>query len=533
MGVISDQTLLFCLLGIVFALLVWGRIRYDLVAFGALVVAIVIGVVPQEDAFSGFGHHATVIIALVLIVSRGLSNSGAIELIAQLVVAGGRSLLVHIGLMSVVSAALSAIMNNVAALALLMPVDLQAARKAGRSARSSLMPLSFASILGGMVTLIGTPPNIIIASFREDALGEAFGMFDFTPVGAVVAAVGVVFIVLIGWRLIPAGDTDAADGSVGPHEDYVAELRVGEDSSMIGRRVRELDDEADEAGVAIVGLVRNHRRLPGRARNWQIRAGDMLVIEADAEHIDAFLGAFGLEYDGSEKRTGQDADDLSLVEAVVTEHARIDGRSAASLRLLARFGVTLLGVSRRGRTFRDRVRKLDTRAGDVLLLLGPTERMGEIVAWLGCLPLKERDLQVVQRHKAGIAVGSFALAILAATTGLLHLPEALALVCIAMVGFNIVPLRELYTSVEWPVIVLLGSMIPIGAALEASGRHRADRAANRRFRGRLRPGSGTDAVDGGDHDPVGRAQQHRHHGDRGADRDRYRAAASASIRILS
>jgi len=466
---ISDQAQLFGLLGIVFALLVWGRIRYDLVAFGALIVAVVAGLVPQEQAFSGFGHHATVIIALVLIVSRGLSNSGAIELLAQYVVAGGRSLFTHIGLMAAVSAILSAVMNNVAALALLMPVDLQAARKAGRSPSLSLMPLSFASILGGMITLIGTPPNIIIASFREDALGEPFQMFDFAPVGTAVALAGLVFVVGIGWRLIPKHEDDGAIEIDHPHEDYVAELRVGAESSMIGRRVRDLDDEADDADVAIVGLVRNHKRLPGRARNWEIREGDMLVIEANAEHIDAFLGTFKLEYEGADKRAGEDADDLSLVEAVVTENARIEGRNAAQLRLLARFGVTLLGVSRRGRTFRERVRKLDTNAGDVLLLLGPTERMAEVVAWLGCLPLKERDLQVIQRRKAGIAVASFALAIAAATAGLLRLPEALALVCVVMVGFNIVPLREIYTSVEWPVIVLLGSMIPLVGALEASG----------------------------------------------------------------
>ncbi len=469
MGIVSDQTLLFGLLGVVFGLLIWGRIRYDGVAFGALIVAIVLGLVPQEEAFSGFGHHATIIIALVLIVSRGLSNSGAVELIAYYVIAGGRTLFAHISLMSGVAAVLSAIMNNVAALALLMPVDLQAAKKAGRSASLTLMPLSFASILGGMITLIGTPPNIIIASFREKAVGESFAMFDFAPVGAVVALAGVAFIVLVGYRLIPvAGDDD--DRKVeSPHEDYVAEVRVAKGSNMVGRKVRELDAEAEEADVAIVGLVRDGKRLPGQARREEIRAGDMLVIEADAEHIDAFVGAHKLEYDGADKRKRHDMDDLSLVEAVVTENARIAGRSALSLRLLARFGVTLLGVSRRGRTFRERVRKLDTHPGDVLLLLGPTERMEEVVAWLGCLPLKERDLQVVQRHKAGIAVGSFALAIAAATAGLLRLPEALALVCIAMVGFNIVPLREIYTSIEWPVIVLLGSMIPIGAALEASG----------------------------------------------------------------
>jgi len=470
MGVISDQALLFGLLGVVFALLVWGRVRYDLVAFGALIVAILIGVVPQENAFSGFGHHATVIIALVLIVSRGLSNSGAIELIARHVVDGGRSLFMHIGVMSGVAALLSAVMNNVAALALLMPIDMQAAKKAKRNVGLTLMPLSFASILGGMITLIGTPPNIIIASFREQALGEPFGMFDFAPVGAVTAIAGVAFIVLIGWRLIPLADGDAGpQDDATPLQDYVAEVRVVDESKLIDRRVSDLDTETDEADVAIVGLVRNGKRLPGRARRETIHKGDLLVIEADAEHIDAFVGAFALEYVGSEKYQGHTDEGLALIEAVVPENSRIEGRSALSLRLLYRHGITLLGVSRKGKTFRERVRKLDTRAGDVLLLLGPLERLDDTVKWLGCLPLQERDLQVVQRHKAWIAVASFALAIAAATTGIMHLPEALALVCMVMVGSNIVPLKEIYTSIEWPVIVLLGSMIPIGVALEASG----------------------------------------------------------------
>ncbi len=470
MGVISDQGVLFCLLGVVFGLLVWGKIRYDLVAFGALIAAIVIGVVPQEEAFAGFGHHATVIIALVLIVSRGLFNSGAIELIARHVIDGGRSLFMHISVMSGVAAILSAVMNNVAALALLMPIDMQAAKKAKRSVRLSLMPLSFASILGGMITLIGTPPNIIIASFREQALGEPFGMFDFSPVGAVTALAGVIFIVLVGWRLIPDADSDDDKPEHPlPHEDYIAEVRVAAESTVIGRRVRDLDAETDEADVEIIGLVRKGKRLPGGARREEVRQGDILVIEADAEHIDAFVGAFKLEYVGSEKYVGQAAEGLVLIEAVVPENARIEGRSAFSMRLLYRHGITLLGVSRRGRTFRERVRKVDTHAGDVLLLLGPAERLDDVVKWLGCLPLQERDLQVVQRHKAWIAVASFALAIAAATSGIMHLPEALALVCMVMVGFNIVPLKELYTSIEWPVIVLLGSMIPIGSALEASG----------------------------------------------------------------
>ena len=375
----TDQVMLFSLLGLVFALLIWGRIRYDLVAFGALILAVIAGLVPQDRAFEGFGHHATVIIALVLIVSRGLSNSGAIEIVARHVVDASRSLFLHIGVMSVVAAVLSAIMNNVAALALLMPIDVQAARKAGRSAAMTLMPISFASILGGLITLIGTPPNIIVASYRNEVLGEPFGMFDFSPVGLTAAIAGVVFIVFIGWRLIPVADRKSGP-SDNLHQlgDYIAEVKVVEDSSIVGRKVRDLDDEAEDADVVIAGIVRNGRRLSGRARREEIRVGDMLVIEADAHAIDAFVGAFKLAYQNTKHQDNLLGVDMSLVEVVVPEGARIEGRTALSVKLMYRHGVSLLGVSRGGRSFRERVRKLTIRAGDILLLLGPSERVHDV-----------------------------------------------------------------------------------------------------------------------------------------------------------
>ena len=466
-----DQIILFTLLGFVFVFLVWGRWRYDIVAFCALLVALIAGVVPSEQAFAGFGHPATVIIALVLIVSRGLSNSGAVELVARYVVDSSRSVSAHIGVLAGVGAALSAMMNNVGALALLMPVDIQAAANAKRSPALTLMPLSFATILGGMVTLIGTPPNIIIASFRAEALGEPYHMFDFAPVGGVCAVVGVLFVMLIGWRLIPA---DRAQHDSGKElfdlQDYIAEVHVPEGSPVIGKRVRELDEDAEEADGAIVGLIRRGARLPGLARRTVIEPGDILVVEAGPEAIEKLVGKLALEFHrpSAEKRTFENTD-LGLVEVVVAEGARIEKRSALSLKLPYRHGVTLLGVSRQGRKFRDRVRKLEIRAGDVLLLLGPSERLPEFVNWLGCLPLAERGLQLVQRDKAWLAVGTFALAIVLASLGVLDLPVALALVAVFMVLSGIVPLRQLYDSIEWPVIVLLGSMIPIGGALEASG----------------------------------------------------------------
>ncbi|MCH7538491.1 MAG: SLC13 family permease [Proteobacteria bacterium] len=464
-----DQLTLFGLLFFVFVFLIWGRWRYDLVAFVALLIALLTGVVPKEQAFSGFGHPATVIIALVLIISRGLSNSGAIELVARHVVDASRKLASHIAIMSGLAAALSALMNNVAALALLMPVDLQAAKKAGRSPSLSLMPLSFASILGGMITLIGTPPNIVIAEFRGAELGEPYRMFDFAPVGLVCAVVGVAYVALIGWRLLPA-ERKASDAGKELFDlaDYIAEVRVPEGSAIIGKRVRELDALAAKSDIEIVGLSRKGRRLPGLARIAEIKAGDVLVIEASPDSLEEALGALGLEYIGSgEGQLG--ADDLLLTEAVVQETSRLAARSAMSLRLLYRYRVALVGVSRQGQRFRENVRKLNLHPGDVLLLLGSEERLGDVTGRLGLLPLADRGQRVIQRDKAWWAVGIFATAIIVASFGLVYLPIALGCATALYVLLNIVPIRDVYTSIEWPVIVLLGAMIPIGSALQSTG----------------------------------------------------------------
>jgi len=467
--VTTDQTILFGLCTLVFVFLIWGRWRYDLVAFVALLAALLTGVVPKELAFSGFGHPATVIIALVLIVSKGLSNSGAIELVARHVVDASRKLSTHITIMSGLAASLSAIMNNVAALALLMPVDMQAAKKAGRSPSMTLMPLSFASILGGMITLIGTPPNIVIAEYRGEALGEPFRMFDFAPVGLACAVVGVAYVALIGWRLLPKERQSADAGKdLFNLEDYVAEVRVREGSPIIGSRVRDLDADVERLDVEIIGLIRKGRRLPGQARIAEIQADDILILEASPDSIEEALGALQLDYVGKgEGRLG--SRDLVLQEVLVPESSRLAGRSAMSVRLLYRYRVTLVGVSRQGKRFREKVRALEIKPGDVLLLLGSEDRLTDVTWRLGLLPLVDRGHSVMQREKVWLAVGIFAAAITAASFGLVYLPVALGCVVALYILLGIVPLRDVYTSVEWPVIVLLGSMIPIGGALESTG----------------------------------------------------------------
>ncbi|AUR04184.1 putative transporter [Phaeobacter inhibens] len=465
-----DQIVLFALFAAVFGLLLWGRYRYDIVAFSALMVAVVLGVVPANDAFAGFGHPATLVVALVLVVSAGLVRSGAVFLITRTLVDSSRSLGAHITLMGGIGAVLSAFMNNVAALALLMPVDIQTARKAGRTPGMSLMPLSFATILGGMATLIGTPPNIIIASIRAETLGEPFGMFDFAPVGGIAALAGLLFVALIGWRLIPLRQ-NAAGASEAQLSQYIAELTVPEGSDMIGQRLGEFDKEAEKADVAILGLIRDGKRLYGRAAGQLLRAGDALVLEATPEALDEFRTAASLDFADAarQEKLGAAGDGLELVEVVVPETARIKGRSAQALGLAWRQNTVLMGLARQGRRLTRHIRQEQIEAGDILLLLCPRDRGADVTEWLGCLPLAERGLSVTVNDKTWLAIGLFAGAVLAASLGIIYLPIALGLVVVAYVLTKILPLAELYDHIEWPVVVLLGSMIPLGAALDSAG----------------------------------------------------------------
>ncbi len=466
----TDQIILFTLFAAVFGMLLWGRFRYDLVAFATLMAGVVLGVVPTKDAFAGFGHPATIVVALVLVVSAGLVRSGAVYLITRTLVDATRSLGAHIAIMGAVGGILSAFMNNVAALALLMPVDVQTARKAGRAPGLSLMPLSFATILGGMVTLIGTPPNIIIATIREDALGEPFRMFDFAPVGSVAAIAGLAFVALIGWRLIPR----AAEGGAGQLDemrDYIAELTVPEESDLIGQRIADLGDAAEKNDVAIIGLIRKGKRRYGAARAVAIEAGDALVLEARPDALDEFRSALSLDFTeaGHEDLLRADSAGLTLIEAVVPEGAQIEGRSAKMIGLGWRRRTVLMGIARRGLSITKQVRGTEIQAGDILLLLAPSETADDVIDWLGVMPLADRGLAVTANEKVWLAIGIFAAAVAAAAFGLLYLPVALGLVVVAFVLAKIVPIKEVYTHIEWSVVVLLGSMIPLGAALQTSG----------------------------------------------------------------
>jgi di/tricarboxylate transporter len=473
----AAQVELFLILAGVLGLMLWGRVRHDLVAAGGLFAAVTLGVVDQSVAFSGFSHPAVIIVALVLIASRAFENSGIVNLVTRLLDGRAKSLPAHTMLLGGFAAALSAVINNVAALALLMQVDIQAARNAGRSPRLTLMPLSFATILGGMTTLIGTPPNIIAATFRGKELGAPYQMFDFLPVGLAVAGAGLAFIALFGSRLIPKSGREAAP--LARAEEFTVDLDVHEGSSVVGTIRAQLDEMTGGADVVIIGLARDGHSLPGGGRYHRIQAGDVLTVEGASDQVAAVIKRLDLqrhdtEADGSASSTdtegtAEPAEPAGIVEVVVRSDSRIAGYSARTLQLRSRFGITVLGLCHEGRTFRTQIGDHRIAAGDVLLLASTRPIRTAIFTWLGVLPINEIRMPQARTWSIPIAVGFFAAAIGAAGMGWLSFPIAMAMAVAGYALTGLVPAREFYEQIDWSIIVMLACLLPLGEAFDTVG----------------------------------------------------------------
>ncbi len=465
-----DQTLLILIFVFLFAFLLWGKFRYDLVAFTSLVTGVLVGVVPYENAFDGFGHPATIIVALVLIVSKGLINSGAIYFIGQKISQFGKSIWKHISVIGLIGAILSAFINNVAALALLMPIDINKARNSNWTPKATLMPLSFATILGGMATLIGTPPNIIISGIRHEYSGETFKMFDFLPVGGITALTGLIFISFIGWRLIPkSSSSEDAGKELIEIATYVSNLVVTKNSSVVNKKLFEIYSEAEKFDVAILGVVRKDIRIDKGSKNIELQENDQLLIDATPEELDEFRSLLKLDFPFNKNKILAESENFTPCEVAVTEESRLVGRTASKVGLGWRKSTILLGISRKGRPIKRQTRKTVIRAGDILLLLIPKETYTDVINWLNCLPLADRGLNITNTNKMKIALLVFFFGLILTSIGIVKLPIILGVVVIIYCLLKIIPIRQVYKSVEWPVIVLLASIIPLGAALETNG----------------------------------------------------------------
>jgi di/tricarboxylate transporter len=465
----TDAHLVFIVLGITLAGFVWGRWRYDLVAMLALFASVLLGLVEPGAAFAGFGHPAVITVAAVLVLSRGFQHSGLVDLIARQTLKAGGNIMVQLLVLTGTVALLSAFMNNVGALALMLPVALRMARANDTPPSLLLMPLAFGSLLGGLMTLIGTPPNIIIASFRAEHGGEPFGMFAFLPVGGGVAVAGLAFLVLLGWRLAPRRKGQASPDDLFATAEYLGELVVTAESKAAGWTLRELHQACGEP-VPVVAILRGKQRLPAHAFYGVLKEGDILVVEAEPDELKMLEDKGGLKLgSGSFAEKLAEAEDLHIVEAVVRTESPIVGRTVAQLRLFEQHGLHLLAVAREGGRLKQRLSRIRFQAGDVLLLQGDAEDLGESLAELGCLPLASRNLKLGQPRRLVLSVALFAAALAAMLAGWLPAPVALGMAALASVLTGVLPLREAYQGIEWPIIVLLAAMIPVGGALETSG----------------------------------------------------------------
>ncbi len=465
-----DQFIVFGVIAfalVLFATSVW---RYEIVALLALLVLVFTGIVSGAEAFYGFGHPAVITVAGVLVISRGLYNSGFVDVFARslsrLRMGISGQLLVLVGLVAL----FSGFMNNVGALALFLPVALRMARRHSVPPSLYLMPIAFGSLLGGLMTLIGTPPNIIIAMYRAEVGMQPFKMFDFTPVGLGVAVLGVLFIGLIGWKLIPARKSPGEENELFAIEEYITEVLVPYGSRSEGKTIKEVI-EMSKTEVLIAGLVRRKLKYPVPSIYEVLTGGDILIVEADPENLQDLVEAAGLELAASHKggRELLGSEEVSLVEAVVTTDSSLLGRTARDLNLRWRYGINLLGVARQGTRIWERLGSIKFKAGDVLLLQGRQGTLTESLTQLGCLPLAPRFLRLGQPRRIFLALGILVTAVLASTFNLIPIQVSLVAAALAMVVTGIINLRQAYRSIELPIIIMLGAMIPVGEALDATG----------------------------------------------------------------
>lgn len=484
----SDQIVLVSIVGAMIVLFLWGRWRHDLVALACLLACVIAGLVPPDAAFSGFGHPAVITVACVLILSQGLRNTGVVDVMARKLLSPASNLTLSMTTLMSIGALLSAFMNNVGAMALLMPIAIKLADSYNITPGKMLMPLAFATILGGMTTLIGTPPNLIVSGFRAE-YSSSFGMFDFTPVGLAIAAGCLVFLALIGWRLVPVRQqSENAGFDTGS---YLAELHVTGGSNTIGLTIAAIQEKLDDIDAQILGMVRNEFRVLTPTPNRKIRENDVLIVEADPEVLASILTTLDVKVvpkpevkdldsdeadsnnssNNSETEASADnqSDEITLSELVAMPNSAMIGRTAVELQLGTSHGLNLLAISRQGRRSIKRLRSTAIIAGDVMLLQGSPQAIAEFSAAFSAVPLADRAVSIPNRGRASFAALTMLGAIASAAFGLLPAAIAFAAGVLIFGLARIVRPRALYDAVDWPVIVLLAALLPVADAMSTTG----------------------------------------------------------------
>ena len=451
------------------AMFIWGRFRYDVTAILALLAAIAIGIVKPKDAFKGFADDIVIIVASALVISAAVQRSGVIERALAFVSRRIRKVRGQLLVLTASVGFASALVKNIGALAMLMPAAFQMAKKSETSPSVFLMPMATASLLGGLMTLVGTSPNIIVSRVREQMIGQPFGMFDYTPVGLGLLLMGLVYLV-VAYRLIPA-DRRAAPtmGEALDIKGYVTEAEVPETSPAVGETV-DAFLERHEREVTITKVLRAGIRT-SPTHEMELVAGDVLILGGEPDALERVIAGDKLKLEGEDRETVADAktDEVGVIEAVIRVDSPLIGQTAGRLDLQARFGVNLIAISRQGEHLSRRLGKTILRAGDVIVLQGRLDALPEKLRELGCLPLAERELRLGTSKRSWLPIAILAVAMFA--TAMAWVPVAVAFFAAAglVVATGALPIREAYDHVEWPILVMLGALIPVSDSLRTTG----------------------------------------------------------------
>lgn len=466
-----EQGTIILLLVVIMGLFIWNRLRYDVVAGIGLLCAVFTGVVPAEHAFEGFSHPAVITVAMVLIISQALRSSGVVSFFLNWLAKTRDQPRIQLAANCSVTAVLSAFMNNIGALALMLPITIRDARRSNRPVSGLLMPLSFASLLGGLVTLIGTPPNIIVSTFRAEKTGTGFAMFDYAAVGLFVALCGLLFLIVFSRYLLPknADSNNSAEKQLSIAR-YVTELRLPEGSVLADAAVAQLRKRCDD-DVKLLAVLRGDKRVLAPDDDYVLNVEDILIVEGESEALQPLFEDPSLVLAGAaaSELAANRSPDVRIIEAVIMPNAVIEGDTTREAQLDHRYQVNLLAVAREGRAPRAPLKHVRFKVGDVLLLQGETEQLIELCSNLGCLALKNRGFEVVPKRSTYLTPGIFALGILASAFGILPVQIAFSATVGSLILLKLISLRELYRSIEWPIIVLLGMLIPLGEALQETG----------------------------------------------------------------
>ncbi len=450
-------------------LFLWGRFRYDVTAIIALLTGLSLGLVKPKEAFTGFSDDIVIIVGSALVISSAMQRSGLIESALGIVARRVTRVRSQLVVLTAAVGVSSGLVKNVGALAMLMPAAVQTAKKSDTSPSVFLMPMSFASLLGGLMTLVGTSPNIIVSRVREQMTGQPFGMFDYLPTGLGLLVVGLVFL-RFGYRLLPRERRAAPTmGEALNITDYVTEATIEDESTAIGETVEDFIDRHDHE-VTITNIVRDGVRTRFAA-DFPLAAGDTLILGGDPDTLERVIAGDHLALAGQDRDLpeGSEDDDVGVIEAVVTSDSVLVRQSAGRLRLQQRYGVNLIAVSRAGKRLTKQLGETVLRAGDVIVLQGPLGLLPERMRDLGTLPLAERALRLGSSKRRFLPLVILAVAMTVTASG--YVPVAVAFFAAAglMMATGALPLREAYEGVEWPILIMLGALIPVSETLRTTG----------------------------------------------------------------